>query len=209
MKTPNGLRVCRGILSWIPVLLLLPGTGTAQPRTEELKRCLRDFDGIEWKLPYLPPIQIRACVSQAATYDSGEKSVDGRRSLELIGELTLGPDTKLSSDETYAALQAATFTHFDALFRRHGYRLVAQEHGDARTKYYANTMRALRGLLPLPEAEDKGPALPPIPYVNLARYGRSVSGKDVALTYKTEMKNTWRITVDGLPVAPAAAGPAR
>ena len=204
MKKPHVVRACLGSLRWLPILLL-PAVCLAQTRTEELKRCLQDFDGIEWKLPYRPPMHIASCISRAGAYNSGESSVDGRRSLELIGELTLGAESKLSSDETYAALQGATFVHFDALFRRHGYRLVAQEHGDARTRYYANTMRMLRGLPALPEGADEGPALPPIPYVSLARYVRTLSGKEVWLTYKTEMKNTWRISIEGLPAAAGAA----
>ena len=208
MKKPGFLCACLESLRWLPILLL-PAIGIAQTGAEALKRCLQDFDGIQWKLPYRPPISIARCVSPAGAYNSGESPADGRRSLELIGELTLGAESKLSSDDTYAALQGAMFVHFDALFRRYGYRLVAQEQGDARTKYYANTMRILRGLPPLPEGADEGPALPPIPYISLARYARSVSGKEVTLIYKAEMKNTWRITIEGLAAAPVAAGAAR
>lgn len=208
MKTSNVIWTCLRIFSCIAVLLL-PRSGAAETRTEELKHCLQDFDGIEWKLPYQPPIHIRACASPTTTYDTSEKTLPGNRSLELIGELTLGPDSILSSDDTYAALQDATHTHFDALFRRHGYHRTALEYGDARTRYYRNTMRMLRGLSPLPEDTVEEPAKAPIPYVKLARYQRSVSGKDVTLTYKTEAKNTWRITLEGLPVMPATAGEKR
>lgn len=184
------------------VILTLPGIGSAETRTEELKRCLQDFDGIEWKLPYRPPIHIRACSSPRAVYDTSEKPGEGRRSLELIGELTLGPDNNLSSDETYAALQSATFAHFNALFLRRGFRSVALEQGDARTKYYRHLGSAKRGEIFLERTDDpsvKAPSLPPIPYVSQARYVRTVSGREVTLTYKTAMKNTWLITIDGLP----------
>lgn len=168
--------------------ILLPGIVTAQTRTEALKLCLGDFDGLVWKLPYRPSIRIRSCASPSASYDSG-KSVDGLRAVELIGELTLGPDAKnLSSDESYAALQSAMYTHFDELFRRNGYRRTTLEHGDARTY------------------PDVGP---PIPYVSLARYVRPILFTDATLTYQTAYKNTWRITLEGLPAAPNSSGAKR
>lgn len=211
MKTSGGLGPALRKFVWATILLL-PGRGIADTRSDELKRCLQDFDGIEWRLPYQPPIYVRSCASQTATYDTSEKTTDGHRSLELIGELTLGRDTSnLSSDETYAALQHATFTHFEAIFRRHGYRRTVLEHGDARTRYDQDSLRMLRGLPPLSaeasaRSRQQAAALPPIPYVKLARFVRSVEGQDVTLTYKTDAKNTWKITLDGLPSGPAMQG---
>ncbi len=208
MKITNILQTCLKTFSCIAILLL-PGTGAAETRTEELKRCLQDFDGIKWQLPYQPPILIRACATPTTTYDTSEKTLPGNRSLELIGELTLGSDSTLSSDETYAALQEAILAHFDALFRRYGYHRTAQEYDDARTQHYPNTMRILRGQSPLRESAAEEPVLPPIPYIRLARYQRSVSGKEFTLTIKTESRNTWRITLEGLPVMPDTSGAKR
>lgn len=193
---------------------LVPCIAQADSRMEELKRCLRELGGIEWKLPYQPPMHIRSCASATANYDTSEKAGEGRGVLELIGELTLGPDTAgLSSDEVYAALQNASYTHFDVLFRRHGYRRTALEYGDARTRYHANTLRMLRGQRPLSEQETEADekrvaAEPPIPYVNLARYVRPDSGREATLIYKTDAKNTWRITIDGMTAANPPQGKA-
>lgn len=178
--------------------ILLPGIVTAQTRTEALKLCLGDFDGLVWKLPYSPPIRIKTCASPSAGYDS-DKSVDGLRTVDLIGELTLGPDAKnLSSDETYAALQSAMYTHFDALFRRNGYRRTALQYGDARTEHF-DLRTGKRTTAPGP----------PIPYVSLARYVRPILFTDATLTYRTEYQNTWRITLEGLPAAPDSPGAKR
>lgn len=184
-------------------LFFLQNPAIADTRTEELKRCLLDFGGIDWKLPYRPWLDIRACVSPNTNFDSAEKSLDGRRSLELIGELSLGSDNaKLSANEAYAALQSATFAHFEALFVRHGYRRSKLEYGNARVEFYPKTLRMLRGLPPSSEDEIAKPPQPPILFVNLARYVRIVSGKEITLTYQSEMKNTWRITIEGLPILP-------
>jgi hypothetical protein len=187
-------------------LALLFGAEAAQaePRIDDLKRCLQDFDGIEWKLPYRPPLRIRSCATPTVNYDTGDKTSAGRRILELIGELTLGDETdQLSSDERYAALQLALHTHFDALFKQRGYRLVVTEQGDARTKYnaYAHCMVIGHGNC----AEDKPePPKPPIPYVSLARYVRQAGAQTITLTYKAEAKNTWTISLDGVPATAGA-----
>jgi hypothetical protein len=62
----------------------------------------------------------------------------------------------------------------------------------------------LRRVAPLSSEESERQrrqiaALPPIPYVKLARYVRSVSGHDVVLTYQSHFANTWLVTIDGLP----------
>ena len=182
-----------------PALLIGSEAANANPRIDELKRCLQDFDGIEWKLPYRPPIRISSCATPSINYDLGNKMAQRRRRLELIGELTLGDEgNELSSDERYAALQQALHTHFDALFKRRGYRLVSTEQGNARTEYSAYTQCMLRrgGNC----AEDKpAPPKPLIPYVSLARYERQVGAQTITLTYKAELKNTWSISLDGVP----------
>lgn len=176
----------------------------ANPRIDELKRCLQDFDGIGWKLPYLPPLRIRSCATPTVNYDTGDKMPAGRRRLELIGELTLGGDAdQLSSDERYAALQIALHTHFDALFRQRGYRLTSTEQGNARTERSAYTQCMLSGGGSC--AEDK-PELPkpPIPYVRLARYTRHAGADTITLIYKAEAKNTWSVSLDGVPATAGA-----
>jgi hypothetical protein len=170
----------------------------ADLRTDELNRCLADFGGIAWKLPYQPPIQIRSCASPTVNYDTADKPAPGSRVLQLIGELTLGPGPQLSSDENYAALQHAMLAHFDGLFRRHGFRQVATETGNARVEYPRATWRMLHGQGGARDDEPEPPPGPPIPYVSMARYTRSVDGSEQTLTFAAEAKNTWRITLDGL-----------
>lgn len=182
-------------------ILLLPNFATANPRIGELKRCLQDFGGIEWKLPYQPPIKIRSCASQSVSYDTGLETIAGRHSIELIGELTLGFDHgKLSSGEMTAAVHNAMYTHFDALFRRYGYRQIEVGHGDAQIR------RDLRALIMLSGGSASKEAInafnlaeakkPPIPYVNLARYVHSIDGHNITLTYKKELANTWLIILE-------------
>lgn len=182
------------------VLVLRLDVAVAQTPTQELKRCLADFGGIELRLPYLPRIDIRSCTSPTTSFESGGKSTDGSRKLELIGDLSLGPDnTSLIRGEAQAAIQAATFTHFEALFIRHGYRRLKLEYGDARITFYRNTMLMLKGVSPVPENDAAEAPLPPIPFVKLARYVRTSSGQEITLTYKSEIKNTWSITIEGPP----------
>ena len=177
--------------------LCVPLSSQAGVRTEELRRCLADFGGIEWKLPYQPPIRIRSCAGPVVTYDTADKPAPGRRVLELIGELTLGPGPQLSSDENYAALQHAMLAHFDALFRRHGFRQVATETGNARTIYPRATQCLLHRVAC---GEPEPPPGPPIPYVSMARYTRSADGQEQTLIFAADAKNTWRITLDGVAV---------
>jgi hypothetical protein len=84
------LDYCPVFLRWliIATMLLSPGLSSAATRAEVLRDCIQDFEGIVWKLPYQPRLNIRSCSTPSFNYDSG-KSVDGRRSLELIGELSL------------------------------------------------------------------------------------------------------------------------
>ena len=176
----------------------LPSLGIADSYTDQLKQCLAGFGGIEWKLPYRPSIRIKTCTSPDVGYNIG-KSTDGSRSVEFIGEITWGPDAKaLSSDEDYAVVQAAVFTHFDALFQRHGYRRTMLEQGDAMTGNDPDTLRRLRGdrETKSKSTQKSNVAEPLIPYVNHARYIRTTLGNEVTLTYKTEAKNTWRITLE-------------
>jgi hypothetical protein len=182
------------------LLLCASPLSLADRRTDELQRCLADFGGIEWKLPYQPRLRIRSCAAPSVTYDTADKPAAGSRVLQLIGDLTLGPGPQLSSDDNYAALQHAMLAHFDALFRRHGFRQVATENGNARTEYPLATQRLLHGQGGAHDDAAEPPPGPPIPYVSRARYTRSVEGQEQTLTFAADAKNTWRITLDGLPV---------
>jgi hypothetical protein len=202
LKTTQSRWLCHAVAT---CLTLLIGSEAAQAnsRIDELKRCLQDFDGIEWKLPYRPPLRIRSCATPAVNYDVGDKTPAGHRRLELIGELTLGDEaSQLSSDERYAALQLALHTHFDALFKQRGYRLVSTEQGNARTKYSAYTQCMLRG--GNCTEDEPAPPKPPIPYVSLARYARQAGAQTITITYKAEAKNTWSISLDGVPATAGA-----
>ena len=186
-------------------LLTVPASAQTTQRADELKRCLQDFDGIEWKLPYRPPVQIRSCATPTVNYDTSPRTPAGQRKLELIGELTLGNDNSpLSSDERYAALQQALHTHFAALFKQRGYRLASSEEGNARTEYSAQTQCMLAGGANCPDDPPEA-AKPPIPYVSMARYVREAGGQTIALTYKAEARNTWSISLEGVSDTPAGA----
>lgn len=165
-------------------MLLSPSLSSAATRTDELRDCLQDFEGVVWKLPYQPRLNIRSCSTPLFNYDTG-KSVDGRRSLELIGNLSLGPDLSLPPDEANAAIDAAVYTHFDALFLHQGYRRTDVEYGNARNDLYLSYYSA-RNI----------PHDTPLPIVNLARYERSVSGRVITLTYKKALGNTWSIFME-------------
>lgn len=194
------------LAAWL-ILLVGPGVAQGNPRTDELKHCLQDFDGIEWRLPYQPPLRIRSCATPTINYDTGDKASAGRRKLELIGELTLGDDaSQLSFDEGYAALQLAVHTHFAALFKQRGYRLASTEQGNARTEYSAYTQCMLRrhGGGNCVEDAPKAPE-PPIPYISLARYVRETGAQTITLIYKAEAKNTWSISLEGVSDVPAGA----
>lgn len=199
---------------WVFILLaawltLLAGPSVAQgnPRTDQLKRCLQDFDGIEWKLPYQPPLRIRSCATPTINYDTGDKASVGHRKLELIGELTLGGDaSQLSSDERYAALQLAVHTHFAALFKQRGYRLATTEQGNARIERSAYTQCLLSRLAGGNCVKDTPKASePPIPYVSLARYVREAGSQTITLIYRVEAKNTWSISLEGVSDVSAGA----
>lgn len=206
IQTRQRRRLFTLLAAWL-ILLAGPGAAQGNPRTDELKRCLRDFDGIEWKLPYRPPLSIRSCATPTVNYDTGDKALPGHRKLELIGELTLGDDaSQLSSDERYAALQLAVHAHFAALFKQRGYRLASTEQGNARTEYsaYTQCMLRRRGSGSCVEDAPKAPE-PPIPYTSLARYVRGAGAQTVTLTYKVEAKNTWSISLEGVSDVPAGA----
>ncbi len=185
-------------------LLSVTEAAQANSRTDELKRCLQDFDGIEWKLPYRPPLRIRSCATPSVNYDVGDKTPAGHRRLDFIGELTLGDEaSQLSSDERYAALQIGVHTHFDALFKQRGYRLISTEQGNARTEYSAYTQCMLSGGGNCTEDKPEPPK-PPIPYVSLAKYARQAGAQTITLTFKAEAKNTWSISLEGVPATVGA-----
>jgi hypothetical protein len=181
------------------IFLAVACTAQANSRADEIKHCLQDFDGIEWVLPYLPPIHIYSCASSTVKINSVDDTSNGHRKLVLIGELILGADAEqLSFDERYAALQLAVYTHFSVLFRQRGYRLVNTEPGDARTHYSRYTQCMLDGR-PNCVKDSPEPPLPPIPYTSLARYVRDAGAQTITLVYKTEAKNTWSISLEGVP----------
>lgn len=188
MKLSDCFRTLPGLFV-VAAILLSPIPATADWRADALGRCLQDFEGLVWKLPYRPPINVRSCSTPTANYDDG-KSVDGQRSLEFIGELTLGPESSLPPDEQTAAIETAVFAHFDALFLRQGYRRGDVEYDNARTNFY------LSYYLEHHISHDT-----PLPYVKLARYERSVAGRDITLTYKKALANTWKIVMEVHPAA--------
>jgi hypothetical protein len=194
----------RNIFSYFIVaslaLVAAPEVARTESRNDQLQLCLQDFDGIEMKLPYRPLLRVRSCATPEVGYDTSKTS-DGHRRLELIGDLTLGTEAKqLPPDEQYAALQQATLVHFDALFKQRGYHLVSTEQGNARTEGSAYTQCLLRAIVGTNCTPDQ-PQMPktPIPYVSLARYERQQDAQTIVITYKTEVANTWSISLDGVP----------
>jgi hypothetical protein len=185
----------------------------ADDRTDQLKRCLADFGGIEWQLPYLPTMHITSCAAPA----TGDAQPGARRTLELIEDLVLPPvPHPPDEDLDYVAVQEAVFQHFDALFKRHGFTRTGVEYGDARTHTYARTTSMRRagdisGPVDPAQARQEAQwveqrnarerALPPIPFTRSAHYARTDSTGAVTLVLESSARNTWRITVDGLPAA--------
>ncbi|MEO7496656.1 MAG: hypothetical protein ABIT83_25850 [Massilia sp.] len=182
---------------------LLPCAASAEGRTELLKRCLNDYGGIALTLPYQPSVHIRSCATPDVNYDTPVKTPAGRRELELIGELTLGTELgNVGADDYYAAVQGALFAHFDSLFKRHGFVRNSVAYGDARVRKDPNTLRMLAGLPPVPESAEQAArriaSEPPIPFVREARYVRRDGAGQQTLTYQSQAKNTWRITLEGV-----------
>lgn len=183
----------------------------ADPSADQLKRCLADFGGIHWQLPYLPSMHITACSAPA----TGDTQPGGRRSLELLEDLVLPPVPQPPPpDLDYVAVQDAAYQHFDALFRHHGFTRVSFDYGDARTHHYLRSEGTQRrgGVSVTVDPEQaraqaewidqensRMAALPPIPFVRIARYTRSDSTGPVTLVIESTARNAWRITVDGLP----------
>ena len=189
----------------VMLAIALSPSGANAGRAQDLKQCLADFDGIEWKLPYQPPIKVHRCVSSSVSYDGGDKTPQRTANLELISSLTLGADSNLPSDETYAALQVATFAHFDALFVRRGYRRTELENADARTKYDPQTLAALKRPFTAQHAAHNA-LTTPLPYTRLARYVRSEGDHQATLTYQTDARNTWLIKLEWHRAEPTAVG---
>jgi len=157
--------------------IFMCGAAAAQPQTEQLKGCLAAFEGIEWKLPYRPFLHVHGCAWPGGFYGAGGDSSGGRRSLELIGAVSLGPTRdRMPADASYAQFQQAVFVHFDSLFRSQGFRRM-------------ETQEALDGAA----------------YTALARYTRSSTGTEAMLTWQTEAKNTWRITLEPHPQGAGAS----
>jgi hypothetical protein len=197
-------------------LCCLHAAAPAETRAEHLQRCLADFGGIHWQLPYLPAMHITRCAAPA----TGDGPPGARRTLELQADLALPPVPQPPApDMDYVALQEATFQHFDALFRRHGFTRTGLEYGDARTRIYARTSSMTRGGSPVhldpaqasqeadwvEQQNARVRALPPIPYPRTAHYTRTGSTGPVTLLFDGWARNAWRITVDGLPAGGAAA----
>jgi hypothetical protein len=115
--------------------LAASGPCIAQTPTESLRSCLATFEGIAWRLPYRPALQVHRCNVEA-----------GRTTLELIGALRLGPvRDRAPSDASRAQLQQAVFSHFDALFQRNGFRRVDEESGEAEGGRHVAKARYARG----------------------------------------------------------------
>ena len=194
-------------------LLLSLQSALGNPRATELILCLQDFDGIEWKLPYRPTVQIRSCATPEIMGNSTTKLAVGSRRIEITADLTLGSEAEqLSFDESYAALQLALFTHFDALIRQRGYQLVNSEMGNSRTEVSPHTQCMMRRRARVNGISNKEPcpedspqaAQPAIPYINLAHYERQEGVQTITLVYKLELANLWSISIEGLPAKTGA-----
>jgi len=115
--------------------LALAAPCSALAQAEALRSCLSSFEGIPWRFPYRPALQIHRC-----TVDSS------RSTLELIGALRLGPARDgAPADASYAQLQQAVFFHFDELFQRSGFRRVDVEQAEDEGQPYVTKARYARG----------------------------------------------------------------
>jgi hypothetical protein len=163
----------------LAVLMLLT-IGCAQAQDDKLKKCLHDLDGIEWQLPYQPPMRIVSCASQFTHY--GNAAVSGAGGGELVladSAWQLHDAENLSMSEKATAAQCAIYFHFDDLFRRHGYRQVA------------------------PPVSETGYVVgDAVSCVRIAHYERPVLGTKIMLTYESERSRNTTITFQGLSPLP-------
>ena len=181
------------------VLGNFPGIASgANPFMADIKKCLEDFDGIAWQLPYRPAIDIRSCATPKNKY-SAQTTPAGKRILELIGEASLGDGVEpLPGPESDAAMQSAVYAHFDALFRRRGYMLVSTEQRDGLSPGGAYTRCVLKGRTDCSK-DQPDPPDPMTTYVKEAHYVRREGLSTIRLTYKADGGNTWVIVLDDVP----------
>jgi len=101
-------------------VLLVPLTAAAQKVS--LERCLAQFEGIQWKLPYRPYMHVGRCAGPAGLFNASEHHLKGdRRTIEFIGDSTISPPRNGMAAEKFGEMQVAVFAHFDRLFQRHGF----------------------------------------------------------------------------------------
>lgn len=138
-----------------------------------LERCLAQFEGIQWKLPYRPYMHVYRCVGPEGGFNAGAVNKPGVRSIEFIGDSTIAPPRNGMPAENFGEMQQAVFTHFDKLFQRHGFQ---------RTEQQDNVEHAT-------------------PYPKLAKYRRFTGAGPVVLTWQTMAANTWVVTLEGAGAA--------
>jgi hypothetical protein len=146
--------------------LLAPLAAGAQAPVP-LERCLAQFEGIQWKLPYRPYMHVYRCVGPDGGFNSGP-GAPGVRRIEFIGDSTITPPRQGMPAENFGEMQQAVFAHFDKLFQRHGFQ---------RTELQENV--------------DHSPAYP-----KLAKYRRFTGAGPLTLTWQTMAANTWVVTLE-------------
>ena len=154
----------RGIL--LAILLLAPLAGRTQTLIS-LDRCLSQFEGIQWRLPYRPYMHVHSCAGPEGFFTSGNIK-PGQRAVEFIGDTTLAPPRNGMRSEDFGQVQLAVFTHFDKLFQRHGFQRFE-----------------------LQESDREG-----TPYPAVAKYRRFTGAGPVVLTWKPMAANTWQVLLE-------------
>jgi hypothetical protein len=139
-----------------------------------LERCLTQFEGIQWKLPYRPYMHVHACAGPEGFFSAGYVR-PGQRVVEFIGDTSLAPSRNGMRAEDFGQVQLAVFAHFDKLFQRHGIqRFELQESDNEGTRYPA-----------------------------VARYRRYTGSGPVVLVWKPMAANTWQVLLESGAAAAA------
>jgi hypothetical protein len=150
----------------VAAALLAPLSAPAQTPIP-LERCLSQFEGIQWKLPYRPYMHVHSCVGSEGFFTSGHVQ-PGQRKVEFIGDTTLAPSRSGMRSEDFGQVQLAVFAHFDKLFQRHGFqRFETQESDNDGTRYPA-----------------------------MVKYRRFTGTGPVVLTWKPVAANTWEVLLE-------------
>lgn len=147
--------------------------GVASIRAEDnptLRRCLSEFGGIRWQLPYAPLLTFESCFTPTSAFGY-VPSTDGSSGLRLRGDTSIGFDQEhLRAGDSNAVAQQAVFLHFAKLLLRHGF---IMEQPVAELGHSLDTRDAI--------------------------FTRTRNGRRETMRYLSEGWNSWRLTLSVAP----------